>query len=280
MGRWWLMACGGFFVCLGVGLARPADGPLRYKWQPGQVLTYKVQQVTTVQETTPGKGGQPVTFESKTTLGLTRKWTVREVDAAGTATLEMAITQLKSEIKAHDGDVTVRDSADPDHAREMAEYLNKPVVVARVDAQGRLAEVKEAKGGSAARLHAELPFRLTLPDAGPAAGQVWERAFALKLDPPLGTGESYDFGQKYTCMGWMKDGLVAVDVETRLKAPPKTAAEQVPLVPMLWGGKVYFDPAAGRYHAARLTVKAELPNYQGDGTKFVYRSDYAEDVQK
>lgn len=279
--RRWAVLVGGFAALAGVGLARPAaDAPLRFRWQPGQSLTYKVQQQTLVQETAlDPKTQKPETAESRTGLTLTRAWMVKEVDPAGTATLEMRITALKTEIRHPAGDTTVRDSADPAHAAEMAEYLNKPVVVVRVDAQGRLAEVKEAKGSSAARLHAELPFRLTLPDAGPAAGQTWDRTFAVKLDPPHGTGESYDFLQTYSMQG-VKDGLAVVGVKTALKAPPKATAEQVPLVPMLWAGEVYFNPAAGTYHAARLTAKAELVNHQGDGTKFVYHSTYAEDTAK
>ena len=147
---------------------------------------------------------------------------------------------MKSEIRQPDGTTVARDSANPEHARDMAEFLNKPIVVVRVDGQGRLVEVKEARPGSAARLHAELPFRLTLPDAGPNPGQSWDRTFPVKLDPPHGTGESYEYVQKYTCKD-AKDGLAVVAVETALKAPPKTAGEQVPLVPMLWGGEVYFN---------------------------------------
>lgn len=267
-------------VGIGAGLAQPPAGtqPLRFVWQPGQTLAYKVIQNTTVQETTPDeKTQQPVTTEAKTGLLLVRKWAVKGVEPAGVATLEMTITEMKSEIRQPDGNTIVRDSTNPEHAREMAEFLNKPIVTIRVDAQGRLVEVKDAKPGSAARLHAELPFRLTLPDAGPTPGQTWDRAFALKLDPPHGTGESHEFLQKYTCKQ-VKDGLAVVGVETALKAPPKTTGEQVPLVPMLWTGDVYFNTLAGRYHAARLTTRTELANHQGDGTKFVYQSTYAEDA--
>ena len=49
---------------------------------------------------------------------------------------------------------------------------------------------------------------------------------------------------------------------------------------MLWTGDVYFNTAAGKYHAARLKAKAELANHQGEGTKFVYQSTYAEDVME
>lgn len=100
----------------------------------------------------------------------------------------------------------------------------------------------------------------------------------MKLDPPNGTGESYDFTQKYVSKGATKEGLLVVGVETALKAPPKTTGEQVPLVPMLWTGDVYFNTVAGKYHAARLTAKAELANHQGEGTKFVYESTYSEDA--
>jgi hypothetical protein len=47
---------------------------------------------------------------------------------------------------------------------------------------------------------------------------------------------------------------------------------------MLWTGEVYFNTAAGKYHAARLKVKAELPNHQGEGTKFECESIYTEDA--
>lgn len=266
-------------VAIGVGLAQsPTAAPLRFKWEPNQTLAYKVIQNTTVQETTPDEKTQkPTTTESKTNLLLVRKWAVKGVDPAGVATLEMTITELKSEIRQPDGTTIARDSTNPEHAKDMAEFLNRPIVTVRVDAQGRLVEVKEAKSGSASRLHAELPFRLTLPDAGPTPGQAWDRPFAVKLDPPHGTGESYDFVQKYTCKQ-VKDGLAVVGVETTLKAPPKTTGEQVPLVPMLWTGDVYFNAVAGKYHAARLTTKTDLANHLGDGTRFVYQSTYSEDA--
>ena len=53
---------------------------------------------------------------------------------------------------------------------------------------------------------------LKLPAAAPAANASWDRAFAVKLDPPHGTGESYDFVQKYTSKG-EKDGLLIVEPE-------------------------------------------------------------------
>lgn len=255
----------------------PTPAAPRFKWEAGKVLTYRVIQQTVVRETTlDEKGEKPMTGEARTTLTLVRKWTVKDVDKSGVATLEMSISEMKNQIKQPDGSETITDSAKPEDARAMAAFLNQPIVTVRTDARGQLVEVKEAKGGAAGRLHAELPFRVVLPEAAVAAGATWDRPFTIKLDPPNGTGENYDFVQKYTSKG-EKDGLLVVGVDTALKVSPKTTAEQVPLSPMLWTGDVYFNVAAGRYHAARLRARAELANHQGEGSKFVYESTYAED---
>jgi hypothetical protein len=259
-------------------VAQPANPALRFKWQQNQVLTYKVLQRTVVRETIlDEKTGKPVTTEAGTNLVSTKKWGVKEIDSTGVATLEMTITEMKNEIRRPDGSDVILDSSNPNDAKGMAAYLNVPILTIRVDQQGRVVEVKESKTGSASRLQAELPFRMTLPDAAPVAGQSWDRTFALKLDPPHGTGENYEFAQKFTCTE-VKNGLTVASVATTLKAPPKALSERVPLVPMLWTGEVYFNNADGKYHAARLKVKAELPNYQGEGTKFEFESSYAEDI--
>lgn len=269
-------------LALGTAAAQPPAAPpaaaVRFKWIADQTLAYRVVQTTAVRETLlDEKTAKSVTTEARTSLTLAKKWTVKAVDADGVGTLEMTITAMKNEFARPDGMSLVRDSTNPEHAKEMAAFLNVPVVTVKVDPQGRLVEVMEAKAGSAARLHAELPFRIVLPDAGPAAGQKWDRTFTLKLDPPHGTGESHEFVQRYAHAG-VKDGAIVVGVETELKAPPKALAERIPLVPMLWTGEAHFDAAAGKYRGARLKVKAELPNHQGEGTKFEYESSYAEDL--
>jgi hypothetical protein len=265
-----------------------ADTTMRFRWKPGQVLTYSVQQTITVTETTIEDGtNKPVTAATKTTLALTRRWAVKAVDATGTATLEMAITAMRQEIVRpgpldKDGkptvDRTVLDSATDEGRQQMAAFLDKPVLTAKVDARGQLIEAK-ATAGSTDRLQAELPFRLTLPEHPPATGGTWDRAFTIKLDPPHGTGETYDATQTYTLKG-DSQGHAVVGVATALKAPPKDPAEMPGLVPLLWEGDVYFQKGTGRYSGARLTVKKEVANHQGEGTKFIYESQLTEGLSE
>ncbi len=268
-------------VLLTAALGTPAfaQAPaLRFQWVKGQTLDFTVSQTTVIRETlADDKGGNPGTTEVRTSLDLTKRWTVKDVDAAGAATLELVLTRMRQEFRQADGTTTTTDSADPADAKRMAGYLNKPVLTVKVDPLGKVIDVTESQPGAAERVKADLPFRLVLPAAAPAAGQTWTRDFAVKVDPPRGTGESYDATQTFTLKG-TKDGLAVVGVATALKAPPKTADEQMPLVSVLWAGEIHFDPAAGRVRTARLTAKADFPAHQGPGSRFVHESSYNEDA--
>jgi len=251
---------------------------LRFQWPRGQAMEYRVVQNTKVRETTVDeKGMKPTTAEVATSLTLTKRWSIREVDAAGTATMDLSITQMRQAVTQGDGKATTIDSANPDDAKQMAAYLNKPVLTLRVDPRGQILEVKEARPGSASRIQSELPFRMVLPEMAVAAGQTWARPFTLTLDPPHGTGERYDATQTFSFKG-EKQGLATIRLETSLKNAPATASEKIPLIPMLWSGELVFDIAAGRFHSAQLSAKAELANHQGEGTKFVYESVYTEEA--
>lgn len=265
-----------------VVLAAPAVGqtPLRFRWQPGQTHTYAVRQTTTVTETAPPPaGGKPVTAVTTVKLTLTRKWAVAAVDAAGTATLDMSILALRQEI-VRGSETLVKDSAVPADAAEMGDYLRKPILAAKVDPLGRVLEAKGPAGEqAAARLQTELPFRVVLPEAAVAVNGTWERPFAVRLDPPAGTGESHDAVQTFTLKA-AADGRAVIGVATELRKAPTAAADLQPLLPWLWAGEVTVEPQTGVYAGAKLAVKRELPNHAGAGSRFAFESEYVETLVK
>jgi hypothetical protein len=188
----------------------------------------------------------------------------------------MAITAMKQEHTRPTGETVTTDSATPAGAKAFAEYLGKPILTAKIDPRGRLVEAKSSAGDqAAARLEAELPFRVHLPEQAPAANATWDRAFVIKLDPPLGTGEKYDAAQTYTFKG-MNGQYAVIGVATALKAAPATPAEMQPLASWLWDGDVFIDTKSNHYYGAKLKAKKEIANHQGDGTKFVFESEYTE----
>lgn len=256
---------------------------VRFAFAPGESFGYRVLQTTTVTETSLDEQTKaPVLTTTVTKLSSTKTWTVKDAPAGGGATLEMSITAMKQEVTQTVGDkkpvAQVLDSANPDDAKAMT-FLNRPVVSVTLDAAGAVVSAKSENPNAADRLKAELPFRVALPDALPAVNGTWERAFELKLPPPLGTGERFDATQKYTYRG-SKDAFAVIGMTTALKELPTDTALMPGIVPMLWEGDVFVNTKIGRYQGAKLKVSREIPNHQGEGTKFVYQSEYTEAAEK
>jgi hypothetical protein len=278
--------CVAVAILLIVGVSVQAQNPtiLRFAWKAGQTHTFVVNQSTTVTETIlDDTASKPTTGTTVTKLTLTRAWTVKDVDSAGTATLDMVITAFRQETTrtgpGKDGKpattTDVLDSASPDDRAKLP-FLGKTLVTARVDARGQVGEAKAESGEAAvARLKAELPFRAMLPAEAVSIGAKWDRPFTVKLDPPQGTGETYEFTQTATFRGLNQDYAV-IGVTAALKAPPANPGELLPLVPSLWEGDVFVNAKTGAYAGAKLTVKKEILNHQGEGTKFVFASEYTE----
>jgi len=263
-------AAGGFAASGASGVEVP-----RFRWTAGQTLTYQLRQRTTVEETF-GNEQQKQTRRTTSDLQLTREWTVQTVDAMGVATVQMRILALRSEIRRGEEEPLIRDSAQPDHAKEMAAFLNKGLLTLRMDGRGRLIAVTEARSGSAQRLEVELPFRLILPDKGWEVGQTWQRQARVKVDPPLGVGDRYTLEQKYTLLRRQGD-LWTVGLSTRWTEDPPLA-EQAAVLPFLWEGELYFDVAAGQYQGARLRIDREIRDHLGPGSRYAYQSSYEEQL--
>jgi hypothetical protein len=267
-------------AALSTSLASAQPQPPRFRFQKDQTLTYKVQQVTKASETAPDeKTNQPATSESHTKLDLVKRWHVTDVDAKGVATLELSLVSMRLERKLPGRtESDVFDSSKPDalNQEEMARLIGKKLAVLRIDAQGRLVEVKESSAGPASRFVTDLPFKITLPDAAPKQGETWDRTYAIKLEPPHGTGETYDASQRYQLKPEAK-GLMVVAMSTAVKNMPATVAERIPLLPLMPEGDVYFHAETGLYYASRLRVQQEIANHQGEGSKYVFSSSYSED---
>ncbi len=256
-----------------------AAEPARFKFEKGQTLTYTILHTTKVTETIiDEKTEKPVDQEQFTRHRVVRRWKIAEVDDKGVATLEMTILSMKWEQKHSNGENDVFDSSKPDdlNKSEMAKFIGPVVWVIRVDNLGKVVEIKESKFGSPSRLKFELPFKVELPETAPTVGQAWSRNFTVKLDPPQGAGESYEATQKFTSKAPVNNYLT-IGVDASIKEMPAQAADQIPLLPMLMEGDVYFQESTGLYYAARLKLTKQLMNHAGEGTKYLFETVYLED---
>jgi hypothetical protein len=247
----------------------------RFRWQAGQVLTYRVEQQTrSLEMDSDGK------VETKTNVRLVKRWQVLSVDKDGVATLSHSLVSLRLENTAPSGETLVFDSTDPGKSdpqlrEQMTPLLGVPLSTLRVDGLGRLVEVKESKFGPASRYEAELPFVITLPGAAAKSGQSWQRTYQITVEPPQGTGEKYPAVQTYTCKRVEGAGAYLA-LKTEMKTLPQALGDQVPLLRFQPEGEAVFDHRNGRLHAARLQIRKELKGHQGAGSSYLFESTYTE----
>jgi hypothetical protein len=249
-----------------------------FHWKAGQTLSYRVSQTTVAVERL--KDAEPMT--TTTQLDLKKRWQVVDVDAAGAATLQMSLESLRMETRPPRGETILFDSAQPDKSsegmkEELSKYVGPVLTIVRIDARGQLVGVKESKFGPESRLQCDLPFKLVLPASAVAAGQSWERAYQIKLEPPQGAGEMFGAAQKYICKA-AANGQLTIGVMTEVKAMPEAPAERLPLLPLMPSGELHFDAANGRLKAVRYQFAHEVENHRGDGSKYSLKSTYAEDL--
>jgi len=258
----------GFVLLLSATLT-PAQA-LRLRFQPGQVITYRVEHATATTETMGETKAQ-----TKSLLKVTKRWQVLGVDKAGVATLQLSLIALAQERTTYSGEVVKYDSAAPEKSTPqmrdaLGKYLNTPLATLRVDSVGRVIEVKQSKT-DATGFENELPFLGVLPASAVKVGQNWEQAYKITLTPPLGTGQKYDAVRKFSCKD-IKGDLMTVTMTTELKTAPKAAADQIPLWQMQPKGSLVYDRKKGLLQKAELTIEKEAKGHQGEGSNCTFTS--------
>src|SRR5438128_4736886 len=138
-------------VLCGVQTAPVQTTAWRFRWQAGQVLTYRAEQQTQAVEVLNGTRA-----ETKTRTNLLKRWHVLSVDAAGVATVQHSLAALRIETITPSGETLLFDSANADKSspplrEQLAKYVGVPLSTLRVDPWGRVVEVKESKFGPASR---------------------------------------------------------------------------------------------------------------------------------
>jgi hypothetical protein len=250
----------------------------RFRWQTGQVLLYRTEH-NTVASYVMGDSKS----ETKTRVQSIKRWQVMGVDDAGVATLQMALQALFFETVPPDGEALTFDSAHLDKSnpalrKQYENYVGQPLVVVRIDGQGKVVEVKEAHSGySAAKYESDPAFKFLLPSEALKADLTWERSYQITLEPPQGAGEKYAAAQRYICKG-IADNMATVSLTTEVKGTPAAQEDQVPLWQVQPEGEIVFDVQAGRLQKATLRIDKEA-KIEGGSTRFqsVYVEQYAGD---
>ncbi|MBI3465230.1 MAG: hypothetical protein HY000_19565 [Planctomycetes bacterium] len=268
------------FVLLALGL-RPCWAQesqslqLRYKFQPGQVLDFDVVQTAEIEMTVQGQ----TTLVTNDTTSL-RRWKVREVDAQGTANIEISTERVH--MRSTEGEQTIEfDSADPakqpEALRHVAPLIGKPLSLLRVSPQGAVLEEKllmKAEGVATMEAGQILPL---LPERPVSPGQSWKHQFTLKL--PKGLPKDLPARQTFK-LADVKDVLATIEFTTAILAPIDDPQIEAQLVQHRPAGTVQFDLRRGLIVAQTLSVDETVVGFAGPASSFRIKSKYSERLAK
>jgi hypothetical protein len=254
-----------------------AQTPARLRWQAGQVLTYKVEHSTLAVEVTPES-----TIESRTRMTAVKRWQVLDVDANGTATVQLSLASLVWESTRPGGEMLRFDSTNPDKTtpelrESLGRYLSGALAVLRIDNLGRVVQVKDSRYGPASRFEIELPFAAVLPAEAIKEGLAWERNYQITLEPPQGTGEKCPAVQHYVCKS-VEGNAATFTVSTEVKTLPEALADRIPFLDKLHEGEILFDLGNGRLHRAVIKVDKELKGHMGENSSYRFQSNLVEQL--
>lgn len=246
----------------------------QYRWQKGQVLTYRVEHITSAAETV---GGNRAEVSSK--LNLVKNWKVSDVDAHGTATMQLTLVSLRQEQTRPSGEKVLFDSSNPEAStpelkEQMGKFVGKTLASLRVDNLGRVVEVIQGDGKS---YESDPPFVLVFPGQALWRGQAWQRSYQVALAPPAGTGEKHAATQTFEVTS-IADGKATISLKTQFQALPSNLADRLPLLQKQPQGQAIFDLQTGRLVSARLTIDSTIENYQGQGSSYRLQSQFTEEV--
>jgi hypothetical protein len=267
----WLVA-----LALGTALTQNAlaQTPCQFRWQKGEVRSYRVSHTTHVAEVVDGNK-----VESESKLELVKRWQALDVDADGVATLQLTLVSMRNEQKRPNGETLLFDSQDetkgtPELREQMSKFVGQTLAILRMNAQGQVIDVKQ---GSKARYEAEPPFNIVLPKETMAEGMSWVRPYTLTIDPPLGTGEKYDVLQKCQCAK-VEGDKATLTVATEFKTQPDSPQERLPLLQKEVSGALVFDVKAGRVDAVHFVVDKAIAQHQGAQSSYHFQSRYTEQL--
>ncbi len=120
----------------------------QFRWQKGQVLTYKAEHKTSVEEVV-----EKSKAASGSKLSVVKRWQVAEVDAKGTPSCTFrwrrcAMSKLGPMAKSCFSIPPTRTKAQPELREQMSKFIGQTLAILRVDTQGRVLEVKQGSAGS------------------------------------------------------------------------------------------------------------------------------------
>jgi len=247
---------------------------LRYKFQAGETLRWKVVHRARVETSVSGTSQ---TAETVTTS--TKVWKVQKVEPNGAATFEQLVDNVDMWQKLT-GRMEVRynsqtDKKTPAGFEGVAKSIGVPLSRTTIDPLGKILKREHL----VAKPQAEHDGLLTipLPESPVALGETW--MYPCDIEVPLEHGGIKKIKSRQTfTLEAVTNGTATIRVATQILTPVDDPAIEARLTQRDTGGTVTFDIGAGRVVAQQMDTDKRVIGFRGEASSLHCRTRFTEEL--
>lgn len=265
--------------CLFVGRAVNAAEPgadvytLRYKFQAGENLVWKVEHRARVRTTVSG-----TTQTADTTSISAKRWRITGVQPDGSFSFVHSVDYVDMRQQMSDREEERFDSrtdkTSPPGFGDVAKAVGVPLTVATLDARGDVKKREEKQSQPNAN---KGQMALLLPDAAVTIGQSWNQPFEIDVSLQAGAMKRIKAQQRYVLES-VENNLATIRVETQWLTPNSDPAVDAQLIQRDTSGTIRFDIAAGRVVWQQTDIDKNIVGFQGDASSMHYTTRFTEEL--
>jgi len=245
-----------------------AKHTLRYRFQPGETVRWKVSQEAQVETTVSGT----TQIAEANTLSVSA-WRLKKVEPDGTATFEYLLESVDMRQKVS-GRMEMRynsqtDKKAPAVFEAVSKTIGVPLTRVTLDARGKVLKLEPLVGrpGGDSQSQVVIP----LPDNPVAVGQSWSSPSDVEVSLQR-TVTKIKTLETYTLQD-VKDGVAAIRVVTQILTPIHDPVLEAQVVQRESTGIVRFDLKAGRVLSRKVEVDKRVVGFAGHGASVLgYRT--------
>jgi hypothetical protein len=246
---------------------------LRYKFEPGEVLRWKVVHQALVRTTVSG-----TTQTAETRSESVKLWQVNEVDAeAGNATFVHSVESVDMR-QSVSGRQDVRfnsltDAVVPPEFEEVAKSVAIPLSVITIDRRGHVVKRHEERAQPNAQSG---EMAIPLPEKEVAVGEIWTLPHDTNVRQKDGSSKQVKTRQEFTLIEVAK-GIATIRIETIVLTPVRDPALEAQLIQHVTDGTVRFDIVAGRVVGQQTDIDKRVIGFQGEASSLHYVTRFTEE---
>lgn len=248
---------------------------LQYKFQPDEMIRWKVTHLGTTETTIQGN-----TQSSKSRSVSTKQWRVSKVDDQGNFTFTHSVSDVEMWQKLSDRpEVSYNSKTDkqvPPEYEQVAKTLGHTLATVTVAPDGQIVK----RDGDSPALNLGLgDIIMLLPPKSVRIGSRWHEPSEIQVRLADGMVKRIKIRKTYT-LEKVQTGVATITVQTQVLTPVEDPKIESQLVQQLTNGSLRFDIDAGRLMSKQMDWDETVVGFNGADSQLKYLARITEELEE